>query len=74
MDIKKLFNRRTMENQVRDIVRNYVAPTATNVLPVEDNCIQDSIIEETSVENKLAKEKKLKTNRKKGTRKNKKEI
>ena len=49
------------------IARNYVTPTTTNVLPIEELCIQDSSmkVEESCVENKLVKEKKLKINRKK---------
>ena len=70
MDIKKLFNRRALESQIMYIARNYVTPTTTNVLPIEELCIQDSDKVEESCE---VKEKKPKTNRKKKN-KNKKEI
>ena len=62
-----------MENQIRDMARNYVIPT-TNVLPIEELCIQDSDkVEESCEVKELIKEKKPKTNRKKRN-KNKKEI
>ena len=42
MNIKGFFKKNSLEKQVGDIARNYVEPTAKEVLPAEVTCIQDT--------------------------------